>query len=299
MIKLLRNHWLLADGTAFYALRPVAESMVRNNDGWIRLHNWKGLLRISWQYKRVLLPAEQTYISVHNSYRGYYHWLLEGLPKLLEAKRNTAVFKLLLPASYTEQFYTDTLQLLGVADIERLQPNTMYKVPKLLLPYLEESMGFYSAERLTDLKATLLEATQEQQVPDSPKRLYISRRKALRRKVLNEEAVEQLVREFGFEIICFEDYSFAQQVVLCSNADAMVSIHGAGLSNILFLPTQAFVVEFRKFDDGENCFFSQLASTLHHRYHLLYCSAANEDQSVQDADLHVDLVELRGVLSNL
>jgi capsular polysaccharide biosynthesis protein len=297
MIKRLKNHLLLENGAVFHYLQLVQESVVLTGHGRIKLYNWKGLLQVRLTYKKVVLSGQTIYLTVHNSYGGYYHWLLESLPKLLEARREVSEFTLLLPACYTDSFYADTLRLLGISSVARLQPQTMYQAPTLVLPYVSEGMGDYALNALREVKAALLDAIGATKPTGSPKRLYVSRRKAARRKVVNEAEVEQLMTCYGFEVVCFEDYTFEAQLQLCASADTLVSIHGAGLSNILFLPEKSTVIEFRKFDNGENYFYTQLASTLQHSYHLLYCAAENEQQSVQDADLRVDIATLEAVLT--
>ena len=299
MIQYFENGLLLEDGAVFRNLQVVPESLVRTNQGSVRLHNWKGLFRIQLTFKKAGLNRSVTYLKVHTSYRGYYHWLLECLPRLLEGLRAAAPFTLLLPASYTDTFYIDTLRLLGVTKVEWLYPNTVYKVPRLALAYFEETMGNYSAQALHQLKHVMLEAIKSAPAPHEATRLYISRRQATRRKVLNEAEVEQVLKDAGFQIFCFEDYAFEEQVRLCAAADVLVGIHGAGLSNMVFLQEKATVVEFRKFDGGENYFFERLATTLSHEYHLLYCAAGDEQQSVQDADLVVDVQALREILGQL
>ncbi|QKG55505.1 glycosyltransferase family 61 protein [Hymenobacter sp. BRD128] len=300
MIIWLKNHWLLADGAIFRQLRVVPDSMVLTEHRRIWLHNWKGLLQIWLRFAKKRLPAGKPYVRVHTSYRGYYHWLLESIPKLLEAQRTIPAFTLLLPASYTDAFYTDTLRLLQLTAVERLQPQTMYRVPELALPLLPEAQGNYSAQTMREVKAVLLAAAGVgQEAPASPTRLYISRRKAPRRKVLNELEVEQLLSRYGFQCVCFEDFAFEDQLRLCASANVLVSMHGAGLSNMIFMPERATVVEFRKYDDGHNYFFTRLGEVLGYQYHLLYCPAADEQQSVQDADLYVDIAALDTVLQQL
>ena len=297
MIKWLKNFFLLEDGAVFHRLHVVPESLVGAGHDPVKLHNWKGLLRIRLLFKKVSLPPTPAYVTIHNSYRGYYHWLLESVPKLLQLKRAVPGFTLLIPASYTDAFYDDTLRMLGVVKVERLQPDVIYRVPRLALPYTGLLMGTYSAEALQEVKTVFLKAVGAPEPNGAPKRLYISRRKAVRRKVMNESEVEQLLTAQGFETICFEDYTFEEQVRACAAAEMLVSIHGAGLSNMVFLPAGATVVEFRKFDNGENFFFTQLAATLQHSYHLLYCAAGNEQHSVQDADLWVDIAALKALIN--
>ena len=299
MIKRLQNCFLLEDGAVFRHLSLVQESVVNTDQGRLLLHNWKGLLRIRMTFKKIRLQRELTYLLVHNSYRGYYHWLLESLPKLLEAEQVSPDLTLLLPASYQEGFYAETLHLLGITRVERLQPNALYQVPQLMLPYATKTMGNYSVAALRELKEVFWGALGISLPTKVSKRLYISRRKATRRKILNELEVEQILTTYGFQIACFEDYSFQEQVRLCADTEVLVSIHGAGLSNMVFLPERATVIEFRKFDDGENYFFTQLAFALQHTYHLVYCAAEDEQKSVQDADLWVDIAALHTMLKQL
>lgn len=294
MIKFLRNHTLISDGAVFRGLRLIPESVLTTD-----LHNWKGILRIKVVFRKKKLTNNKIYVVIHNSYQGYYHWLLESLPKLLEVKSELQKFTLLLPATYEEGFYIDTLNLIGISNIERLETGVCYNIPQLALPHFAERMGSYSAIRLHQLKDTILASVSNLNKACGASRLYISRQKANRRKVANEPDVEILVSNYGFKIISFEDYNFEEQVRLCASATAMIGIHGAGLSNIVFMPSHAKVVEFRMFDQGVNCFFSSLAHTLNHDYHLLYCEAIDDRKSVQDADLIVNIEKLKKLLDTI
>ena len=66
---------------------------------------------------------------------------------------------------------------------------------------------------------------------------------------------------------------------------------------MVFQPTGARIIELRKYDGGENIFFSELAHTLGLAYQLLYCKAQNEQDLVQDADLFVDTQALLALLT--
>lgn len=81
----------------------------------------------------------------------------------------------------------------------------------------------------------------KQTVPHSD-RIYLSRSSALTRRVRNEGDVMTLLADWGFERYLPEKLSFAEQVTLFSNADAIVSPHGSGLMNQIFADS-AVVVE--------------------------------------------------------
>lgn len=70
---------------------------------------------------------------------------------------------------------------------------------------------------------------------DNPKkRIYVSRSKATLRRILNENQLILLLQKFGFETVWAEDMDYKDQIQLFYDAEAVVSSHGAGLTNILF-----------------------------------------------------------------
>jgi len=120
--------------------------------------------------------------------------------------------------------------------------------------------------------------------------VYISRRKANRRKVFNEGQVAGLFLKYGFSVLNMEDYSWQDQVALLKNTKILASIHGAGLTNMLFQKKGSSVIEFRHSLSGsQNCFFS-LSSALAHKYYYLIGQSENAD--AHEADLVIDLHEL-------
>lgn len=69
---------------------------------------------------------------------------------------------------------------------------------------------------------------------ENGKRIYISRGKASRRRLINENKVLEKLCKEGFKSYFLEDMSIEQQVKLFSEAEAVVAPHGAGLVNIIF-----------------------------------------------------------------
>jgi hypothetical protein len=84
-------------------------------------------------------------------------------------------------------------------------------------------------------------ASFEYYIPDTPKKIFISRRGA--RYLINEDQVEQFLKPFGFKKIYFEDIPLNQQWSLAKNASAIVGIHGAALSSILFNTNAVKLIE--------------------------------------------------------
>jgi hypothetical protein len=79
--------------------------------------------------------------------------------------------------------------------------------------------------------------------PSGSERIYISRRTAPGRRVLNETAVESMLIARGFKSVRLERLSFVEQVALFKGAEMIVGAHGAGLSHLAFARRDAAVVE--------------------------------------------------------
>jgi capsular polysaccharide biosynthesis protein len=124
-------------------------------------------------------------------------------------------------------------------------------------------------------------------------RIYISRRSAGRRKIGNEDELTQIFRKFDFRLIRAEELSFEEQVKLISRARYLVSNHGAGLTNMLFMRDGGSVLELRHVSDYiNNCYFI-LASALDLKYYYQLCKAEKDFADPHTADLIVDLKELQ------
>lgn len=73
--------------------------------------------------------------------------------------------------------------------------------------------------------------------------IYIDRRRARNRTLINEDDVVNLMKKFGFEIVDLASLSVTAQVELFSDCCFIVGPHGAGLTNLVFAPPGAAVLE--------------------------------------------------------
>jgi len=224
---------------------------------------------------------------------GYFHWLTDALPRLLASERSDRGIPVLLQKHYENlPFVGGSLQLLGRKALY-YDPTRKLRVEHLLLPSHTASTGNYNAVLINELCDRMLHPADTA----VERRIYISRQKAKKRRVLNETEVISKLEQFGFEIHCFEDHSFAEQVHLMAGAKCVVGMHGAGLTNMLFMPPKGKVLEFRNRADAQNnCYFS-LASDLGHHYYYQICQGNTDDTHV--VDIQVDMQELERDLQTM
>ncbi|OMO71911.1 hypothetical protein COLO4_27939 [Corchorus olitorius] len=81
--------------------------------------------------------------------------------------------------------------------------------------------------------------------PRRPHLVFLSRPRGIGREILNEHEAKQVAEEIGFNVISFEptgNTSLHQVYALLNSSHAMVGMHGAALTHLLFLrPGSVFV----------------------------------------------------------
>jgi len=293
----LREVSLYWDGVAFHGVQLYPETLVLPDRP---AHNWRGLLHMQLRLRRKRLLPNRQYFLIHDAWSGsYYHWMVDALPRLLAIREQIAGAVLLLPAYYQYDYQYETMTALGVTEVERLHPHTRYVVPRLLAPSRLARIASYNPSVMRELRTVLLAKFPIIPTANLGDRIYISRARAPRRKVLNETEVTACLRELGFAVVQLEDYGFAEQVSIMARARYLVSIHGAGLTNMLFMPTGSKVLELQMQDDGTNHYYYTLAADLGIYYYYQFCLPKDPALTVQDADLTVNVNELHQLVIDM
>jgi capsular polysaccharide biosynthesis protein len=134
------------------------------------------------------------------------------------------------------------------------------------------------------------------------RRIYISRGKSSKRRIINENSIIKILISNRFEIIFAEELTFAEQSNMAASSRIIISNHGAGLSNILFMKPGNVVMEIRHINDTHNnCYFT-LASAMKLKYYYFLAEPQRDKEDVHRANLIVDPIrfqnELNAMLDN-
>ncbi|WP_039961462.1 glycosyltransferase family 61 protein [Rhodopirellula europaea] len=256
--------------------------------------------------KTVSLDDKRTYSFVHNHWsRGYHHWIVESLVRLLqlhdEASRPLTI---LVPEDYPGFAHQCLEMLRGRHEIAFIPANSNAKIPKaLVVP--NPAYKIFDPQTMESLRNWVWNSSQLDRFNVVPhRRVYISRQFAQMRRVENEREVQGFMRDEGFEIVHTENLSFDDQVRMFFETKALVGIHGAGLTNLLFMHPGTSVLEFRRSPiEGKttwNQCFQSLALAAGVRHSLLDCDAGSNDaKCLGRANLHVNLKRLSNSLTQL
>lgn len=230
---------------------------------------------------------------------GYFHWLTDVLSRLFVMRARLGGLILLLPSHYRSLDFVHTSLKPFDVKVEFIGKDEVVRCRRLWLPTHTAPSGHYNETIIGGVRDLLREAYGDSSVSAASERIYVSRNRAPKRRIANEAGLTNILNEFGFTTIYAEDLTFEQQVRIFSRARYLVSNHGAGLTNMLFMPAGGRVLELRhRTDRINNCYFT-LASALGLNYFYQTCAATNGDEDPHLADLVVDPSALRSNLSLL
>lgn len=172
---------------------------------------------------------------------GYYHWLLEILPRVLVAHEFEPTVKAVVPTGCPE-YITDALNLLGMEILET--GRRAIQIKNVIVPSALQGAGFIPSADVERLRNSILPAVvgMHEEQP-SPQLVYVSRTKDSRRKLSNERAVEDLMRENGFDVVYLQDLTWTEQIHRMSRVEVVVSPHGAGLANTIWSNALSTIIE--------------------------------------------------------
>jgi hypothetical protein len=262
----------------------------------IKVHSFLSFLfficnkRLKSRYKIIREPV--IFIADIRS-NNYFHWIGEVLPRLLEAKEKIGKYSVILPTKFRDlNFVSDSLNYIGLS-FRFMEKFSLYKLKHIFFVSHFSVTGNYNDEII---KRTGKALQSVGKADERNQRIYISRSKADRRKIINEAELTKILIEHNFKIIYCEELSFSGQASIFSDARILISIHGAGLTNMIFMSPGAAVLELRYQNDRHsNCYFS-LASALDINYYYQQCPPVNPESDPYRSDLIVDAEIFKALL---
>lgn len=215
---------------------------------------------------------------------GYFHWLTDAIPRLIISEKIIDKHLVLLPREYKKiHFIKQSLDMLDI-EVDFFDSKKRLHIKELLIPSHTAPSGSYNKKVINDVRNRF--SSKNEIIPY--KKIYISRQKAKKRKIVNESELISLLKSYNFEIHFFEDYNFYDQVKLMQQTTHLIGLHGAGLTNMLFMNKKSKILELRNNGDSHNnCYFS-LASDLEHEYYYTLNEGNSKDTNAVDINVNLE-----------
>jgi capsular polysaccharide biosynthesis protein len=262
---------------------------------WLTHHKKQAVLAFCKELVRSAVQKKENVefgiLGVQDWANNYFHWMTELLPRIAAMHQHHPDFPVLIPANYLNYpFIVESLQQLNIDfkpfDVKHtLKVNTLKAVEVPHVGRFNEGLMYFFRDKFMKGFAPV----------SHPFRLvYISRSRAKRRRISNEDEVFALLKLKGFQKVNLEELKLMDQVKLFQEARIVVGCHGAGLANIMFMQKNQTVIELKSNNNNYWCYFS-LARVFGLKY--FYSLNNGHEANHRDADIDIDLDALNQLLT--
>lgn len=233
----------------------------------------------------------------------YHHWLYDTFARIGILKM-AGVFDSIdkFVIDYTgKPFQKECLSVAGIPEDKVIHSGASFdfhiEAERLIVPSLPARLGTISKWTVDFLRESFLGGNASRKEFE---KLYISRRKAPTRKLLNEDEVFNWLQDHGFIEFFPEDHSIAETAKAFASAKFIVGVHGSGFANFAFLNPGAKVIDIvapRHLDP----YYWILANHTQSRYAYLFGKGSRPEEerdlviSKVDEDIETDMSELKKI----
>ena len=172
---------------------------------------------------------------------GYFHWINSVMPRLVLASRIHSLSDKPFAIDPTPQFASESLAVLGLAGHPLTPRDQAYRVKRLWMTGPTNLRGDHFTRQpfwTNEVRRRLA----PKQSNSNSRMVYLSRNDSKVRRVTNEDRLVEFLKPLGFEILTTTGMPMAEQISLFNEAKVLLSPHGAGLSNAIFMKS-GLVVE--------------------------------------------------------
>ncbi len=183
------------------------------------------------------------------------HFLLDKLPRLGRIKDNNNIDQYILAISdgyYSEIFKIFDLNYLALID-KTDKSKYSFKFEKLILSnssfsphhiHPGQNMAQDTVNFIENFfKPLILKKISSKPLIQKNRKIFISRENAKSRKLINSIEIEKILKFYNFEIINLENIPVLEQYRIFFDAKITMGVHGAGLTNALFMDRGSRLLE--------------------------------------------------------
>ena len=252
------------------------------------------------------VPQVDTACSLINNYsKNYWYWMIHSLTRLEGVEfyhQQTGTKPVIIIEANPTLWQTDSLKLLGYEPKDCIHwNNSRIQVKKLIISsYRKQYDKVYTidsplASRWIRQRMLGNLSEDRSEIFFSPK-VFISRRKAFSRQIVNENDVIEALATLGFVAYSLEEMSFLDQVRLFSQAKIIVAPHGAGLTNMIFAQNLTII---ELICSSIPLSFANLSRGLGFQYGCFNCQPSRTGIRRQDSDMMVNIAELKNFVAKM
>ena len=199
-----------------------------------------------WRAKLELKHFSGVVLVLSNSQlNNYYHYIYDVIGRLALVEDEMDLYQAIYVRKempYQQRY----LSMLGldnkqIISADRPMPSGI-TADRLVIPFYSRATSHILDPKITGFLRRNLLPYADRSLSQG-ERIYISRRKARYRRILNEPELLPVLAEYGFSVVCLEDLTTDEQLSVFKFANIIVSPHGAGLANLMYCDPGTKVLE--------------------------------------------------------
>ena len=160
----------------------------------------------------------------------FTHWMLDALPRLAMLAEFPPDTKILVPGRLAG-YQKESLKLLGLLDRVRPTPERHVVVENYYFASPTAMIDCYNPFGVNFLREKFLPLADQSY--SGPKKFLIHRANKSR-GIINETEVYEFFHQLGWEVVDTEKLTFAQEIKLFHDAEAISGVSGSGFTNIVW-----------------------------------------------------------------
>ena len=228
----------------------------------------------------------------------YFHWFTDVIPKLIYLENQYPEYTVVFSASLLNTYF-----IKRSLDFIKLNYASILSYEKV---FAKEFIGIPNFAPTGNFLPYFTLLTQRKFMPGertATKNIFVKRKLPLNRRVLNEEEILTIFKKYSFDIIDTEEIEWQEQVALFSETKILIAVHGAALTNMLYMHKGAKVLELRRADDRKNNCYYSLASAMSLDYYYQLCKVDDSKLDTQHNNFYVDTLllerNIKAILSDV
>ena len=249
-------------------------------------------------YKKILLNrvikiSGNCIVMHHSYYQNYYHFMLEILPRLFVLRDKAPTLKLIINKNIP-LFVKEYIELFNFKEIVFINDDEIAKADNLIFStYLSRGLA-YNETVISEMSDWLCEKLLDNDINNTPEKIFISRDNANYRKTVNEDEVFTFLQKKGFVKFNLDKPSIKAQANFFRNAKYIIGSHGAGFSNMIYSKNCSLVVDIIHEQHPQDCFYN-LANCLNIDYAYFQCKGTGAKTYVNNDDIIVNLANFERI----
>lgn len=175
--------------------------------------------------------------GAESNYYTFHLKLIQRIGFALKAGFQLSDFDFILINDSNKKFQNELLEMHGVSKskVISVREGDFFSFDDLIVPEvgLQSLIGF----------DYLREKYQINNLVSPKRRIYASRSRAKWMKIVDEKFLIPILEKYNVDIIFLENYSVAEQIELFKDTELLITPHGAGLANVVFMKEGSLVIE--------------------------------------------------------